>query len=225
MLGNESESGFRLTGATDYRRLRAAAETFGGRSVAQFEAVLDWGVGCGRVARYALRDIDPTRFTGCDIDRDNVAWCRDFLGGSYSHTNLSPPLPFGEGAFDLVYGVSVFTHLREPLQDAWLGELRRILRFGGLALVTTHGQTALDFGGSEPAAYVAMRDAIARDGIVVSSRNSDLDGAVEQPEEYVNVFHSEPYVRRHWPRWLEVVAIVPGYIHTHDLVVLRRRAD
>ena len=33
-----------------------------------------------------------------------------------------PPLPFADGAFDLVIVISVFTHLPRDSQDAWLAE-------------------------------------------------------------------------------------------------------
>jgi len=51
-----------------------------------------------------------------------------------------------------------------------------------------------------------------------------LNGAVEHPEEYVNVFHSADYIRQHWSGWFEVLAIIPGYIFTHDLIVLKSKA-
>ena len=47
--------------------------------------------------------------------------------------------------------------------------------------------------------------------------------AFDQPGEYVNVFHHRDYVSRHWSRWFEVLHVIPGYIFTHDLVVLRAR--
>jgi SAM-dependent methyltransferase len=222
VIGNRDEAGFLLTGATDWFRIAGAVAATTNRKVEAFGAMLDWGCGCGRLARYASR-ARPEAFTGCDIDGDNVEWCAANLGGRYVHTGLRPPLPFRDGEFDLAYGVSVFTHLREPLQDAWLAELARILGPGGIALVTVHGETAVDWAGLQPVEYAATKRAIEAAGLLVASANDQLDGAVDEPDEYVNVYHSRRYIQRHWSRWLDVVAIIPGYIYTHDLVVLRRR--
>jgi SAM-dependent methyltransferase len=224
VLGNDNARGFVLTGATDFLRLKRALSHVTRRGFEDFQSVLDWGVGCGRLARYAARE-NPRAFNGCDIDGDNVAWCAANLPGRFVHSHLDPPLPFEAGAFDLVYGVSVFTHLREPLQDAWLAELRRVVRPGGMVAVTVHGQTAIEYAGLRPDEYVALKSAVAGAGILVSSANHQLDGAVDRPEEYVNVFHSVDYVKRHWSRWFEVAVILPGYVFTHDLVVLKRRSD
>ena len=54
------------------------------------------------------------------------------------------------------------------------------------------------------------------------ARFRDVDGHAEHGGEYVNVFHSHDYIRRTWGRYFDVVAINPGYILTHDLVVLRK---
>ena len=105
VLGSSDELGFRLSGATDFNRIRRAAEAVSRQPLSSFESVLDWGVGCGRIARHALRVIESGRFTGCDIDCDNVEWCRANLGGTYRHTSVEPPLPFPSEAFDLLYGV------------------------------------------------------------------------------------------------------------------------
>jgi SAM-dependent methyltransferase len=222
VIGNDDEFGFRLTGATDFRRLSRAAAVFASRDFGSFESILDWGCGCGRVARYATRKL-AGQFTGCDIDAGNVAWCQDHLPGEYLHTGLRPPLPFDDARFDLVYGVSVFTHFREALQDAWLEELRRVIRPGGFLLATTHGRTAIDFAGLEPNDYVALMRRVVENGIMFSGENTQLDGAVDHDAQYVNVYHSKAYVRSHWKKWFDVVEIIPGYIFTHDLVVLRRR--
>ncbi|MBL0141897.1 MAG: class I SAM-dependent methyltransferase [Betaproteobacteria bacterium] len=144
-------------------------------------------------------------------------------GGPVCPLADDPPLPFPDGAFELIYGVSVFTHFRSDLQDLWLQELRRVTQPGGILLMTTHGQTAIDFAGLDPAQFASLRDIVNEAGIFEVSKNDQLDGAVEAAEEYVNVFHSGRYIKSHWSRWFEIVAIVPGYIFTHDLVVMRRR--
>jgi hypothetical protein len=111
--------------------------------------------------------------------------------------------------------------LREPMQLAWLEELARVTRPGAILLLTTHGQTAIDFSRLAPADYRRTRDRVAREGIVVSGTNSQLDGHAEHAGEYVNVWHSADYVRRTWGRYFDVLHILPGYILHHDLVVLR----
>src|SRR2546422_521375 len=50
-----------------------------------------------------------------------------------------PPLPFADRQFAVVYALSVFTHLPEPLQNAWMQEIRRVVRPGGHVILTTHG--------------------------------------------------------------------------------------
>ena len=46
-----------------------------------------------------------------------------------------PHLPIEDGSTALVYGFSVFTHIDE-FETAWLAEIRRILRPGGVAYLT-----------------------------------------------------------------------------------------
>jgi SAM-dependent methyltransferase len=183
--------------------------------------VLDWGVGCGRVARHFPADHSDA-LTGCDIDRDNIEWCSRHLPGTFVASQLTPPLPFGDASFDIVYGISVFTHFREAMQLRWLEELARVTAPGALLLLTTHGQTAIDFSRLSPAEYARVTQDVQRTGIVVSGTNTQLDGHAEHEGEYVNVYHSADYVRRTWGRFFDVLHILPGYILHHDLVVLRK---
>lgn len=221
VIGNRDLNGFILTGLTDFKRLDAAALALTGKGLGEYPRILDWGCGCGRLARYTAR-LPNVALTGCDIDADNVAWCAEHLLGRFASTTLTPPLPFVDASFDLVYGVSVFTHLREPLQNAWLDELRRVTAPGALLLMTIHGHTALDYAGLSREDYGILRRRISDQGLYVSSTNTQLDGHAEHKGEYVNVFHDLSYVRRNWSRYFEIVEILPGYIYTHDLVVLRR---
>lgn len=222
VVANNDLTAFLLSGCTDFKRLDAAAATVGGAGFAAHRRILDWGCGCGRLARYAVK-LTGAAVTGCDIDVDNVAWCTANLDGKFVATKLRPPLPFADATFDAIYGLSVFTHLREPLQDAWLAELDRIAAPGALLLMTIHGKTALDYAGMSPADYKALDERIRREGIVMTGSNDQIDGFAEHEGEYVNVFHDPAYVRARWGNTFEILDILPGYIYTHDLVVMRKR--
>ncbi len=222
VIGDRDLTGFLNTGATDFHRVSEVVQKLTGRPLWAFDKVLDWGVGCGRLARH-FPEQHANALTGCDIDHDNVEWCEANLNGRFVTSSLVPPLPFADGTFDVVYGVSIFTHLRQALQDQWLAELRRITRVGGLVLTTVHGETAVEFFRLRPREYAYLKAEIARTGLLVSSGNGQLDGFVEKPREYVNVFHDRRYVERHWSRYFDVLRVIPGYIFTHDLVVMRRR--
>jgi SAM-dependent methyltransferase len=107
-------------------------------------AFLDFGCGCGRVTRrwLGLRGVDVA---GSDTSEDAVEWCRRNLPFARFEVNgLAPPLVFDDESFDLVYSLSVFTHLPEELQLVWMRELHRVLRPGGLLLLTTHGLAYAD---------------------------------------------------------------------------------
>jgi methyltransferase family protein len=221
VIGDRDPVGFLVSGATDYHRLDRAVSAIAGRGLAEFPRVLDWGVGCGRIARH-FPAAHAAALTGCDIDDDNVQWCNEHLRGRFVASELTPPLPFADGTFDLAYGVSIFTHFREAMQLRWLEELARVTARGALLLMTVHGQTAIDFSRLSPDDYRRVRDDVRREGIVVSGVNTQLDGHADHRGEYVNVYHSADYVRRVWSRFFDVLQILPGYILHHDLVVLRK---
>lgn len=222
VIGNREAEGFLRLGATDAFRIKAAYENVTGKRWEDLAAVLDWGVGCGRVARH-LAPALGSRFHGCDIDADNIAWCSANLAGAYKASRLEPPLPYPDNSFDVIYGISVFTHLRDSWESRWLAEMHRVLRPGGWVLMTVHGQTAIDFAALDPSNYKALIDRVEREGLVVASTNDQLDGFVEHPEEYVNVFHSSRHIQSVWGNYFSDIEQIPGYIFTHDLIVATKR--
>jgi SAM-dependent methyltransferase len=101
--------------------------------------MLDFGCGCGRVARHwSGRDV---ALHGCDVNRRMVGWCRKNLPfGRFEANDLAPPLSYGNHSFGLMYAFSVLTHLPEQLQHDWLAEFRRVLRPGGYLFFSTLGE-------------------------------------------------------------------------------------
>lgn len=104
---------------------------------------LDWGCGCGRVTRHLAGFLPAAGLCGADIDAEAIRWLAAALPrGEFHASGFVPPLPFAAGRFDFVLASSVFTHLTESHQAAWLDEMARILAPGGILLFTTHGPHA-----------------------------------------------------------------------------------
>ncbi len=102
--------------------------------------VLDWGCGSGRTLLWLRRyDAWRTHYTGCDVDAQAVAWLRSQGVDQVAVCGDSPPLPYDEATFVGLFGFSVLTHIPPERHRQWYEELRRILRPGGVAYVTTHG--------------------------------------------------------------------------------------
>ena len=199
------ESG-RLTAATIRDALhRQGVELIPGR------AVLDFGCGCGRVIRhFAHLGLEAH---GSDQDVELVRWCaRNLTFATFLPNGFAPRSRYDDESFDVVYAVSVLTHLPEDLQLAWVSELRRVLRPGGVLVVTTHGGAyAGRLTPPERAAYEAG-DLVVRWS---SAAGTNLCTA----------FHPEPYVRARLARDLDLAELVPqGAEGTpdQDLVVLRK---
>jgi SAM-dependent methyltransferase len=102
--------------------------------------VLDFGCGSGRVIRW-FRSHQSGAVAGSDYNPHLIEWCRTHLTGfEFAVNEVEPPLAQPDDRFALVYAMSVFTHLDEPLQSAWLRELGRVTAPGGHLVVTTHGR-------------------------------------------------------------------------------------
>lgn len=115
-----------------------------GLDVQNFQSILDFGCGCGRVIRHFYLWYKGNLY-GTDYNVALIRWCqRNLPFAQFAINNLEPPLPFPENKFDLVYALSVFTHLSEPLQILWMREIFRVLAPGGYLIFTTHGAGYLD---------------------------------------------------------------------------------
>jgi SAM-dependent methyltransferase len=180
--------------------------------------VLDFGCGPGRVLQSIHHRRPGWRVTGTDIDDVAIAWARQAIPNvRFVVNDVEPPMPVDDGAFDICYAISVFTHLDEAMQDQWLGDVARILRPGGWAFLSVRG--------APEAARLPRsdRERLERAGHLFIRKRTlgiKLDGL---PVFYQTAFHTVPYVADHWSRWLTIVEHVPlGMNGDHDLVVAQR---
>lgn len=103
--------------------------------------ILDWGCGPGRIVRHMPELSDKSnQIFGSDYNESYVKWCSNNLANiTFKLNQLQPPLEFQDSSMDIIYNISIFTHLSEKMHCAWMQELNRVLKIGGIVFATTHG--------------------------------------------------------------------------------------
>ena len=208
-------------GATTFHQLDLIARRHAGRPIADLETVLDWGVGCGRVLRQIRESGEGRagRTIGLDIDEVNVRWCAENLAahGDFGVLSLDG-FELEKQSVDFLYGISVMTHLTEHHQLMWLEQIRRILKPGGLAVLTINGEGQYY---RQPQALFAPF--VERFGFF----DSIADDAIgeERSTYYRATYNSRSHIWQTWSRYFEIIdVIVMGHHFAQDYVVLRRPA-
>jgi SAM-dependent methyltransferase len=199
-----------------------AALAANGTCLSEVARIYDFGCGCGRLTIPRVSRVGAERLTATDNDSAATAWLHARLPGvRVERSPTLPPLAYSDGEFDLIIGWSIFTHLPEDYQDAWLAELARVLGPGGVLLLTVSGATSFDVLGA--AADDPVRNALPDEGFIYYDKNYGPDSPFEP--YYQTAFHHPQYIRRHWSRWFEVVEIRAGAARpAQDMVVLRSRS-
>jgi SAM-dependent methyltransferase len=233
VIGSDSPGRFEVGGRLQLEDLNRVLNAHG-RGLEQFADILDFGCGPGRLLRQLHAMAPQARLCGVDQDEEAVAWVRREL--PFAETAVAPPLPplrLAAGRFDLVIVYSVFTHLDETYQDAWLAELRRLTRPDGCVVATVHGMRKWEEIRNGPMTrdqrLEQMAEEFARRGFLHWSGD---DWGAFFPDYYHTSFHRGDYIRARWQRWFDVVDVVeprdtqPGdhiLFPSHDIVLLRAR--
>lgn len=168
-----------------------------GTSLPELDAILDFGCGCGRVARW-WADLSGPEIYACDYNGELVDWCAQNLPFMKpSTTALQPPLPYANEMFDLVHSYSVFTHLSPDLQARWMAELHRVLRPDGLLLVTLQGDASVSQMSSADRARYMRGEPI-----------TEFDGA--EGSNICLTYHPPSWVENHLLADFELIEHAPG---------------
>lgn len=229
VTGSSEADFFLADGARSYTDFVDALAGY--RELASLSRMLDWGCGCGRLSRLFLRAHPNLEIHGCDIDTEAVDWCCGNIGGGHFRAvDPMPPTTYDDGAFDLVIGYSVLSHLMPDAQFAWLAEIRRLLAPGGLFLASIHGIFAsrFVFGTFEPDGsrcpfqrQAPPAELIAR-GFLDGGDDLALDG-IAPVGYYHGVFQTPEWTRRHWSKFFRILDIrEAGMQNYQDLVIMVR---
>lgn len=201
--------------------------------------ILDFGCGVGRQLLHFTRNLPGPDYYGCDIDDTSIAFVNKAYPRVDAYTsNFNPPLKYDDAFFDMVYSVSIFSHLNMEDLGTWLSELGRITRPGGYCFLTTEGETAIAplapiFGHDKETLIGELRDkgylykeydylhksVEKQNTLKITSLVVGIEGS------YGNTALSTDYIRTHWNTdQFEVVDILEGIIDfRQDLVILRRK--
>jgi|SRR5436190_1685217 len=104
--------------------------------------ILDWGCGPGRIVRHLPALLPNSQVYGTDYNETYIKWCNENLKEViFSINKIDPPMNFSDSFFDIIFGLSIFTHLSEKNHFDWINELHRIVKLGGGILITTQGES------------------------------------------------------------------------------------
>jgi SAM-dependent methyltransferase len=208
--------------------LVADALASAGVEIATKRSALDFGCSSGRVVRVLASAYPETSWHGCDPNAAAIAWARESIPAArFFRSGDRPPLELSDGALDLVYAISIWSHFAPDLGLRWLEEMRRLIRPGGHLVMTTHGTTTVEHDGArelrQPEQLASIHEALGRGGTWYAAEFGETGdwGVVNQ--EWGTAFLSPEWLLAHLsPRW-RLLEFAPGRNQDNqDVYVLER---
>ena len=217
---------FFMTGLADYLKIRQAAATHG----AEIQSYLDFGCASGRVLRHFCCQSEIPELWGTDINGRHIRWLNDYLPPRLKiiHNNCIPYIGVADNSIDMVSAFSVFTHI-DTFETAWLAEMYRILKPGGLCYLTVHNDDT----------WKLLQDAQPENALLKRFQqvDPDFDELLKSdiPEErkcfrYTDlgpyralVVHSNAYLQKTWGRFFEILEIKGKYHGYMQSVLIGRK--
>ncbi|WP_353361735.1 class I SAM-dependent methyltransferase [Acidovorax sp. FG27] len=175
--------------------------------------VLEFASGHGRFTRHLVKALGAPRVTVSDVVPSAVDFARATFGVEGFLSASKPEDVRWPGQYDLVFVLSLFSHLPRSTWSRWLRVLRDAVAPGGLLVFSTHGVKAADF------------DSVTLDADGFFFAPSSESNAIDA-NEYGTAFTSEAFVLKEiaevWgPDALQHHALVHFWNH-QDAYVLRK---
>ena len=197
-------------------------------------SVLDFGAGSGRVAIPLVTLLKMGRFCCVDVDREAIEYLAGELGEKCeaSVNGYLPPLQFEDKSFDFIYSISVWSHLPEDLSLAWLKEMKRIVKPGGVVLITFGGVVVLeqlkkrfpDQWGNVTTEQFNKEKFLYREYVNIQKNEKHYPGIAGKGSWGTALIHKD-YLNSKWAELFEVLKFEPsGMNGRQDVVILRSRS-
>lgn len=185
-----------------------------GHCLSGCKQVLEFASGHGRFTRHLVKALGHERVTVSDVVPGAVAFSTAQFGVRGFVSTSEPAALAWPGRYDLVFVLSLFSHLPRSSWGRWLARLVDAVEPGGLLVFTTHGTEA------------ARRARVTLDAegyfFAPSSESTAIDA-----QEYGTAFTDEAFVRARTAELagtVEVLRWAPMWFwHHQDAWVLQRR--
>ena len=167
----------------------------------QTGSVMEFAAGFGRFTRHLVKAL-PGRVACTEVMPGSVNFLREQFGVESFESSHNPAQINLPGQYELVFVLSMFTHLPTPMWTPWLLTLKRLVKPGGLLIFSVHNENVATEAG-------VIFDA---DGthFIADSESSSLDvntyGTTYTTRKFVednvrNVFGSEPLLYQPYTFW------------------------
>jgi SAM-dependent methyltransferase len=215
-----------LSGLRDYHLVTQAMARHG----AKVDRLLDIGCASGRVLRHFAFQSDVSELWGAEINHRHVRFLTTHMPAHVRPMAVPclPHYPVEDNYFDLITAFSVFTHI-DAFETAFLAEIRRALKPGGLAYLTV----------SDESHWQALRDGGQNGANLVKRISKHAPGFAEtlkQPlgdlPRYYNhtdigpyrgtIFTPQAHLRAVWERFFTFEEVIPQGHAQQTVVVLRK---
>jgi 2-polyprenyl-3-methyl-5-hydroxy-6-metoxy-1,4-benzoquinol methylase len=170
--------------------------------------VLEFAAGFGRFTRHLTKAL-PGRVTCTDIMPGSIDFLKEQFNVQGFESSDDPQQVLRDEKYELVFVLSMFTHLPISMWQPWLQSLRRLVQPGGLLVFSVHNEE------------VARDNGIIFDSLgtcfIASSESPTLDtktyGTTYTTRQFVeesieNVFENKPLLYRECAFWRGQDAVV-----------------
>lgn len=210
------------------RVIHDVLETYSAKHVSD-SRILDWGCAAGGVAMLIDHELQPQETHAADVDPHSIAWLQqNWSNITATQLEFGQPLPYDTDYFDVIIGISVFTHINPAEQTDYLRELHRITGRGGILLLTVASYYACDFNKEhrpDTALHPTSREKLKVQGTIFSrypDKTLKLMEFADEGADYGQCYHSRETIHSLFGKFFDVRAIQEGVLGAQDLVVLQK---
>ncbi|QIL73443.1 class I SAM-dependent methyltransferase [Diaphorobacter sp. HDW4B] len=184
-----------------------------GHPLLKTQSVLEFASGHGRFTRHLVKALGANRVVANDVVVDSVEFSRKTFGVEGFVSPSVPEQVQWDKQHDLVFVLSLFTHLPASTWSRWLKRIYDMVAPGGVLVFTTHGAEAV----------FKQNVTLDENGyfFVASSESNAIDG-----QEYGTTFTSEAFVRARIAETLPEARLLKvaerQFWHHQDAIVIEK---